>query len=236
MKKFSSLFTPFYKHALGAILLAAGGAVAAPSEANALGDAYIGVGPTVSVFDYGDVTGKLSSATLFGGAFSGGFYISQEKPFWKNVLFYGELGFLTGASSSVVVASYSDAGGEASVSAKLETTAVPVLLNLAYEFHLGESFDVRVGPTLGGTYLSGKLKYSGHAREGDEHRSDSYSKSDSVFVFTGGVALAGSWRFAERWSLDLQYRFAFNSGADYSFGDAGSSTAHQFNLGVRWKF
>jgi len=162
---------------------------------------------------------------------------------------------------------------------KTDYVAVPFLLTLAYNFEFGDRannknngandkdrdandknrernlpkrFSVRVGPTLGITYLSAKEKRDIHntlsgeifddtgASHGPATYSPDYpttytthtSTSTSKALFTYGATLGAAWNATEHLSLDLQYRFQGTT----KFGTAGTTTAHQFNLAAIWRF
>jgi opacity protein-like surface antigen len=118
-----------------------------------------------------------------------------------------------------------------------------MLLTLAYDIPLGESFSLRIGPTLGLTYVSMKSKFNSrdevYNTTGDLMRgtSTTLNRSGSKAVLSYGVTLGARWAFTENLSADLQYRFQctekLNLGLSRNYGTA---TTHQFNAGINYQF
>jgi opacity protein-like surface antigen len=193
----------------------------------------VGIAPSAQLLS---PAGEFGSKPLWGATLSVGGFLASEKPFWSNVLFAGEAGFLTGGFSKNIL-DYHDSAGEARIDQKTDLTSIPVFLSLTYNFQLNENIAFRAGPTLGATFISRKSKFSGAAREGDVWEYDSYSTSERRSFLSYGVALSGSWKFAENWNVDLQYRLTGNSALNSGeSGASDSATSHQLNLGVRWNF
>ncbi|MDR1818043.1 MAG: hypothetical protein LBR07_07760 [Puniceicoccales bacterium] len=153
-----------------------------------------------------------------------------------------------------------------SVRRKSEQTSVPLMLSAIYNFEFGDrkQFNVRVGPSLGLTYVSMKTTLTetlatttsvtgdilddqgevvtlddpqlrhSNTVQGTPVRT---SGSDSDILFTYGLTLGAWWRVTRQIDVGLQYRFLGTTGFDSKkAGNYGTSTAHQINLGASWRF
>jgi opacity protein-like surface antigen len=96
---------------------------------------------------------------------------------------------------------------------------------------------------LGLTYVSMKSKFNSrdevYNNTGDlmNGTSTTLNRSGSKAVLSYGVTLGARWAFTENLSADLQYRFQctekLNLGPSRNYG---TSTTHQFNLGINYNF
>jgi opacity protein-like surface antigen len=191
---------------------------------------------------------------LYGATLSGGGYLSKEKSFFKNLLLTGEVGaYLGDWSDNVLNASgpYTPPSGpswgateQSLLKRKSEQFNVPVFLTLAYDFRLGDSFDLRFGPSIGFTFVSMKSKFDGTSTAYEPDGTyigvtsrESESKSGSKVLFSYGLTLGLTWNLSQNWGIDLQYRLQGNSSLDLGiYRDYDTSVAHQLNLGAIYRF
>jgi hypothetical protein len=255
----------------GAIGTAAGApevtAPAAPAEPAAPAAskwfAGVGVGGELATWSGDDTKGGF----LPGAFITGGLRFSSftQNAFWRNVTLSGDIGFFTGSWSETVTlsADYADPlaigtpyTDRARAKRKSEQLSIPVLATLAYNFSVGKNadgaprFGVRVGPSLGVTYVSMKSKFGDGEYIGTFNAAGQWvapvengeplpgdSKSGGKALLTYGATLAGSWNITRRVTLDLAYRFHATTGLDLGASrDYGSSMNHQITLGANWRF
>jgi len=202
------------------------------------------------------------NVTAFGAMVSGGGHLASETPFLRNLVLTADAGVLFGVVASDTVYdvgpvgnayNYDLVGGPSVTDGRWQRErlnrdtdyfAVPVLLTLAYEFQVGDSFALRLGLTGGGTFVSIKNDFAATYDIYDEHYTrlaghsgETYSKDASKFVLSGGGVVGATWSPSANFSVDLQYRFLKNS--SLNFGTArnyGDSLSHNIALTARWSF
>jgi opacity protein-like surface antigen len=125
---------------------------------------------------------------------------------------------------------------------------LPVLATLAYELELGKNFNLRLGPSLGFTFVSIESSFYGYnqiSNENDPNDPNSngktneirLKKSGSKAIFTYGATAGATWNITKRLHADFQYRLTGNEAVDFGFGrDFGKSIIQQANLSLGWRF
>jgi len=112
-----------------------------------------------------------------------------------------------------------------------EQTNVPISVVAAYDFNISERFHAKVGVHAGVTILSGEFK------DGLERYFAEGKNTFTQAAASGGVLVGASWDFAEKWTLDVGYKFTANSAVQVLEGAAkNSSTMHQITVGAAFRF
>jgi opacity protein-like surface antigen len=200
-----------------------------------------------------DFSGDNTKGTfLYGATVQVGGHLSKNKAFLKDLLLIADAGVYFGDWTDTLLDVRSAYTGPAlpswdfersTLKRKSEQVNVPVFLTLAYDFQIGESLSLRVGPSAGVTYVSMKSKFSLRDEISSNDGTlmnvvtDAENKSGSKTLFSYGITLGASWAFTRNLGVDLQYRFQgserLDLGPDRNYG---ASTTHQFNLGVSYRF
>jgi hypothetical protein len=212
-------------------------------------DITVGVGVQAVQFD-DDYT---QDPYLYGATLSVSGYLSKARPGLKNVRWTVDAGFYFGDYTDTILnelGPYVDAHLEQRdvLTRKNDQFNLPVLATFAYELELGKHFNLRIGPSLGFTFVSIESRYEGYNLISNPNNPNdpnsngktnlvSLKKSGSEAVFTYGATIGATWNITDRLHADLQYRITGNEAVDLGFArDFGKSIIHQANLSIGWRF
>jgi opacity protein-like surface antigen len=210
------------------------------------GREYVGISVGAQSINYS--ADNTKNILLYGLTLHGGGFLSKDRPFLKNLLLSADIGIFIGDSTDK--ASYTSDYDDPNtgnlwnlqqtdfLKRKTEQTSVPVLLTLAYNFDVADWLDIRLGPTLGATFVSMKSDFSGRVEvDGQVTHSDSIEKSASDLIFTYALTLGITLNVTRNFSIDIFARAGGNTALD--FGESrnyGDSVFYGANIGVAWRF
>ncbi|MDR3228648.1 MAG: outer membrane beta-barrel protein [Puniceicoccales bacterium] len=212
---------------------------------------FLGLNFGAQLFDFNGENTK--SALLYGATISGGGYLFRDRPFFQNLLLTGEVGVFFGDFNDTLLNTYGvyqPPGGTPDPSIternifrrKSEQVSVPAMLSLSYELRPLDNLAIRLGPSVGVTFVSMKSDFDARTDLTSGATTSTVwqekeRKSGSEVLFSYGANLGATWNVSEHFSLDAQYRFSRNTDLDFgTYRNYGASFTHQFTLGARWRF
>ncbi|MDR1498117.1 MAG: outer membrane beta-barrel protein [Puniceicoccales bacterium] len=218
---------------------------------------FMSIGPGMQfVSPDGEFTSDYS---LYGSSVALGLYFHKTNPLLKfapiNTFLTLDVGYYYGDyTNNIPVGNYTPGWlppGDnyeihSTLSRKVKQGNLPVLFTFAFEFDIGDSFHARLGPTLGITSISAKVKYNAsnsfHFGDGTvvgpvpEQLVGTYDDTGSTTIFTYGLAAGVTWDITQRLRADFQYRLTTGDKIRFAGEDHGTAVAHQLNFSIGWRF
>lgn len=182
---------------------------------------YISVGPAYARFDYkitGDKVGSGDSRNFFGVVFNYGRYFGESS--------VGVHEF--GVQAGILGASEKDAG------ATVSTVEAPIVAVYNYNFKLGDSTRLYLGPRAG-------ISVIGLAVDDD---STNFRESDSDVAAKFGVGVGIKQQIGKTFGIAVGYEYARYTSTSFRLQDSGatvdadirSMNSHLFAVSATWTF